>query len=72
MFNKFESLESSAMDLSTVVGGMSQEAADAARNLQWVTRTNVHMGPTGGTPVTESYNPDADPFGDLALDSNQD
>jgi hypothetical protein len=70
MLNKFESLNSSKMDLGNVVGGMSQEAAAAANNQEWLTRTNVVFGPTSGTSASQSYNPNSDPFGDLSLDSN--
>ena len=68
MLNKFESLNSSKMDLGNVVGGMSQEAAAAANNQEWLTRTNVHMGATGATYANVGI--DNDPFGDLSLDSN--
>jgi hypothetical protein len=70
MKTKFESLNSRKMDLTNVVGGLSQEAANALNNLQWLTRTNVVFGPTGGTSASQSYNPDSDPFGDLSMDSN--
>ncbi len=68
MLNKFESLNSSKMDLGNVVGGMSQKAAAAANNLSWITRTNVHMGATGETHADVGIG--NDPFGDISIDTN--
>ncbi|MCC7452721.1 MAG: hypothetical protein IT222_01035 [Crocinitomix sp.] len=68
MKTKFESLNSRKMDLTNVVGGLSQEAANALNNLQWLTRTNVHMGATDHTPANIAIG--NDPFGDLSMDSN--
>ncbi len=63
-----ESLKSKKMQFSTS-GTVTKMNPNAPQKLDfWVTRTNVHHGASGGAGPHQSWNPDTDVFGDLALD----